>query len=426
MRPRSFYILLFGWLSLILWVEFSVDLHLAADGSAYFVTILDHGFTLQDWTRNHSVYLTQWLVYSATRVGITDLPTLRALFAANIYLTYLLSFAACLFATRGDEDSNRLLWPILSIAAINLPASYVLFGESQLVPLLGWPILLILLRDQKWTTSDGVLLSVLALLWTRTYPASLLAALVCIGVALYRLRRDSDRVTMAWGSFFLLIQALHIAVVVHSIISPFSIENRDGMIESLPWTVYSSHFTITVFFLTAILASIALGVKRGLAIAFVVAGSLHFAAGSYEMKWQIMTPALQSFAFRACVFLLLPPLMIAACYFAKRRQEVSSICRLFLLCYLLFTTAYQANMTLEWEGYRRDFRSFLRQNTGYIRVENTPLHKHPCSWGWTNPTLSLAWTDSVVRCVVLNDEGAWDPTGLPERHPLQNYLRYEL
>ena len=104
---RPFYILLFGWLSLILWAEFSVDLHLATDGAPHFGVLLDHGFTDHDWSRCHSVYLTQWLALVAVRVGIEDLTALKFLLAAGSYLTYLFTFLDCLFATRGSEDPNR-------------------------------------------------------------------------------------------------------------------------------------------------------------------------------------------------------------------------------------------------------------------------------------------------------------------------------
>ncbi|MCA9778369.1 MAG: hypothetical protein KC800_16695 [Candidatus Eremiobacteraeota bacterium] len=426
---RAYYILLFGWLSLVLWIEFAVDLHLATDGSYYFVSIVDDKwFTDFDWGRVHSTYLTQWLLYLATVGGVTSIPALKFCFAGGIYSMYVLSMVSCLYAVR-NECPRLLLFPILSIAAVNLPASYTLYGETQPAALLAWPVLLLLLRSNIWTKTDGVLLCGLAFLWMRTYQGISIAALICALVAIHRFFSSRQGPTRFFLVVFIVIQAFHICTALGGALYPRDPSNAGAFLRSSLETVASLPFAVSIFFLTLIVGGSLWGMKRGV-IASLTALGLCFALRlwiTHQGYTAEIPSASFSFGYRTAIATVLPLLMIGAILFARREFEVPVEAFRLALLFLTLSTLYQAKMTWEWDQFRELYRATLARSSGYVPVEKTPMYGSPSGWGWVNPMLSVIWSGPVVRSVVLNPENVgWQPYDPREHRPLSKFLRYEL
>lgn len=428
---QKYYWSIFAWLSIILWIEFSADLHLACDGSHYFVSIVDQRwFTDFDWGRTHSVYLTQWLLYLSVRAGVTDISTLKLLFAGGIYSVYLLSFGCCIFAVRG-EDSRLLLFPLLSIAAVNLPASFVLFGESQVSVLLSWPILLLLLRKRSWTGADKLLLCLLAFLWLRTYQASAVAALICMLVAARRYFSGKNNGEQFSIAVFLVLQFFQLFISVSGgILYPRDPENAAAFLNGNLETIVNPLFGLSVMLVTFLVIASARILKFGLASAFTALG-LFLLARFWFISQGWVNPDISiaelSLGYRTAITTLLPILMLAAIYFGRHNVRLPRVTKNLTIIFMLMVTLSQGHVTWEWTQYKREFQAYLRENTGFVPEAVTPMAQNPCRIGWTNPTLSVVWSEPVVRTVILSPPNIrWEPYDPLEHRPLSGYVDYEL
>lgn len=183
------YVLLFLLISFAVIQSLIIEKHFSADGAHYFTTILDSkNFTYIAWSRQFANYLTQLPLVLAVKLGLKDIPLLSKLFAIGLYFPYIASFALCIYAIR-RENSLLLVFPLISIVGINLPGDYILIGEHHVMVLLSWPILLLSLRKEPLTWSDGGLLWLLLALFSRTYEAATIPAVIFSTIFVIRLSR---------------------------------------------------------------------------------------------------------------------------------------------------------------------------------------------------------------------------------------------
>lgn len=406
-----------------------MDLHLATDGALYFVELLDrHRFTDFDPSRTHSVYLTQWPIYLALKADVESVALLKFFFAVGIYFPYLLSMVACDFATRA-QSRTLLLFPVLSIAAVNLPASNVLYGETQPAALLAWPVALLLLRERSWEHVDGAMACVLAFLWMKTQQASIAAAALCLLLLVARLKRLPQERSRAWGWMLLGLLLLQVCLMFYGILFPFNLGNRGHFLGNIFLTVFSLHFLVVAFLLVLILLGGLIGTKRSLLAACVLLGGpclvrFAFLHQSILVSFDFAGSDYSS-AYRTAVVTLLPALILAAALFAHLRVELSPGSRSVLLCLMLLTTVWQVYAVSRWNGYRSEYRAFLRQNSGFVSVTQTPMYRSAFDWHWTHPMLSVVWSAPVVNCIVLNEPDVyWQPYDPRERRVMERYLDY--
>jgi hypothetical protein len=430
-KSRVFYLTVFGFLSLVLWTEFLVDLHLATDGSYYFVSVLDtKWFTDFAWERAHAVYLSQWLLYLTVKAGVTDLLWLKLSFAGGIYLCYVASFLTCVFAVRGEEPT-LLLFPILGITAVNLPASFLLYGESQVAALFCWPILLLVLRRQDWDWADGLVVLLFAIGASRSYEAFLILALI-LGIAtVHRLRscRYAQR-SLYVGCVLLLILAASAVTSFYSVVLPRDQNNKTGFLESIPQALGSIHSIVSICFLLAIFLGCKLRFRKTVGLSAVI-GLMLFLLRQFGVTMGVIIPdlsmAMESFGSRSLILVLLPLLLVIACFFRYREVHLSRTSAAILSVYLLITALFQGRMAWEWSDYRKLFRAELEQRQGYVPFEETSIAGSPCSWTWTNPILSLVWSPGPVRTIILNkDELSWQPYDPRNHRALRRYVEYDM
>ena len=86
------WIALFGVAFLPLLHDALIEQFFSADGAYYFQSLLERrGFTDFAWARNHSVFVVQWPIVLAMRIGVSDWAVLEALFAAGLISTFPIS-----------------------------------------------------------------------------------------------------------------------------------------------------------------------------------------------------------------------------------------------------------------------------------------------------------------------------------------------
>jgi hypothetical protein len=141
-----FFTLGFIGITICLFYSFSIDKHLSTDGVNYFISVLENRtFMHIDWARHHAQYINQFPLLMAVRAEITSIIILSWLYAAGIYLPYLIAYVLCIYALRG-MDKQIMVFFIFGTVGINLSSDYILAGEHQVMALLTWPILFLLLR----------------------------------------------------------------------------------------------------------------------------------------------------------------------------------------------------------------------------------------------------------------------------------------
>lgn len=417
------FVLLFLCISVALLNSFRMDRHLSADGVHYFRTILDGGgFCRVEPGRWFAETLTQWPLVVAVRAGVTDVPVLKAVFAAGLYLPWALAFGLCLRAVR-RENPAPLALPILAMACVDLPADAILAGEHHVMVLLASPILLLILRREAPTWGDGLLLLTSLVAFTATYPTAFLPALLFSLLLAGRLRAGpvDPRVATIRG-LALLLSLATVAIGVLSSASPRDPANREFFRHSIRVIADDPEILLPAVFSILFLVAMT---SRGRAW-FALAAVPLVLFVPYSL-WAVSSmTALDSFAARTLTVTLLPPLLLLTVVVHARAPNVSRLGLGLLGVAVLAIVAANVRRSTGWSRYRAEMVSVLKTQRGFIPVEATALDHDPFRWGWTSPDLSVVWSWPLVRAIVLNRRAeAWEPFDPQRTLVLKRYVRYD-
>ncbi len=419
-KKSQLYWFLFLLISAALVNSFLIDKHFSADGVYYFFQILQkRTFVHHDWARQYSLYLTQWPVVLALQLGVKDVIALNRLFALGIYSVYLISFLLCDIALC-EDDKTMLIWPLLSMVALNFSTDYHLSGEYPVVMLLAWPILFYLIRN-RLTTADRVILLLLMVLYSRIYQSAMAASVVFGGLLVYQnLFRKPGRPAVELY-ILLLLSALIFAIAWYTTIHPFSDANKTAFLDNLPLVLHNEPLCISMVFM--VLFAFGSAFRKP----WIYAASmlpLLFYLGTLFISAQGV-PARISFASRSVSTFILPLFMLTALFLHYRGFRFDRIPLLIISLFIALMVAGNIRYSVDWLQYKEEYVAVLNSHSGFVPVEKTCLMKNPCQWGWTNPFLSLAWSDGCVHSIVMNQPSKNGFFKTPFRHlKWTNYLCY--
>lgn len=417
------FVFLFACLSVALLNSFWIDKHLSADGVHYFRAVLDSGdFLRVDPARWFAETLIQGPLVLAVRAGVTEVPTLSAVFAVGIYLPYALSFALCLFAVR-RENASLLALPILSMASANLPADYILAGEHHVMLLLASPILLLVLRRTAPTAWDGFLLLLALLVFTRSYQTAVVPALLFAVLLAARLASDRrNRSASVVRGLALALSIATIVVGVPSIANPHDPTNRDFFRHSLKAIVTFPEALVPAAF--SMLYLLGLGSRRRVVLAFPAVALVLYVP--FVLGTDHGLSALASFSTRTLSVTLLPVLLLLAVVAHARGPSLGGPAQALLVAMVLAIVSWNIRHSADWSRYRDDMTKVLGNERGFVPLERTDLDHNPCRWGWTSPGLSVVWSWPVVRAIVVNRVNEpWEPFDPRRTLILKRYVLYD-
>ncbi len=423
MRERLFYAALFLGVSVALGAGFRVDKHLATDGAHYFVSVADTGSFLRvDPARWAAETIVQWPLVAAVRAGVTSIPALKAVFALGIFLSWALSFALCLFATR-REGSAPLALPILAMAAVCLPADFILAGEHHVMVLLAPPILLLVLRREAPTWGDGAALvaSLLAFAWS--YPTAILPSLLFAALLGARLWFDrSSRRATAIRAAALALTLVAIAVGLGAVLAPRAHDNAVLFRLALPMVFHFPETLLPAAFSLLFLASLVTlpRLLGTLALVPLALAAAHAATAEHGLD------AVTSMSARTLSVTLLPPLLLLGVAVAIRGGAATRFQAALLAAFVAVVAVRHVRSAADWEVYRSDMRSVLGTQRGFVPVEATELDGNPCRWAWTSPQLSVVWSAPAVQAIVLNrSDAAWQDYDPRTHRVLERFVTYD-
>jgi len=404
-----------------------VHKHLAADGSHYLLQILDGRSVIgHAWSRQYANDITQWPVVLAISLGLRDVHLLSYVFGLGIVSLYPLTFLACVVAVRGERPM-LLVYPLISIAGVNLPASGILCGESHAMVLLAWPILFLAIRRAQLTPLEVGLLWFLLLLFTRVYEASLLPSLLFGGIFLLRLSKSekmspADRQRSLWTwSVALLMSLAAIAIAAYFIANPVSPANKSSFARDMFRMIRNPQAVVAL--------AVAIGLSLGFATRRLVWFWISIAPIGFLFVLMVtgrgQTLLSDSFQARSLSLFLLPILLVLALMVSRVESMVPRMLPMVLCAYLFFAASYEIASLPRWSAYLNNFRQELASNEGLVPLASTDIGRGWGQWYWTNPTISVLLQFPCVRTIVQNDPSVdWQPFDPSQRLVLQDYVAY--
>jgi len=401
-----------------MWYSFWQEMYLSADGAFYFARILENGsFLNYSWTRLHSDIATQLPLVLAIKFGVTSLGILKFLYALGLYFPYLASITLSAYALRG-MDPNGLVFPLAGYLLVSFPAAYIWAGESQVMAVATWPVLFLLLRPSLTRVDVALLISLLVFL-SRTYETVVGATVVFMAIILMRLLRGPTE-QRKWFLLALGAALFVFGVSVYSAIFPASYENRSAFIDGMARPLSNPNLVCGLVALSSLAAAI-LSRRAWPLVVSVAVGVV-----SVVLPIRGLTASAQvSFDSRSLTLTLLPLLLLAATGFVLSRLKIDRIQLATMIAVFLLLILGNALSWSDWLRYRVAFERVLRQNAGYVPIEQTPLRKNRYHWGWTSPILSVLWSGGCVRTVILNPSNTpWEPFDPKRSLPMQSYFLF--
>lgn len=417
------YVLLFLSISFAVIHSFMIDKHLSADGSHYFRLILDGGnFTNFAWARKFANYLTQWSLVVAVNLGLKDVLLLSRIYAIGLYFPYVISFALCIYAIR-KENTTVLVFPLISMIGINLSTDYILIGEHHVMVLFAWPILLLSLRREPLTWLDGAILWILLALFSRTYEAAVISAIIfslIFAIKLYQFRHSKKQVFIYGISLFLCFVTLAIASCF--IFNPRDSSNKSSfvleIVAPLKNNVALAATGFTIFFATGL-------IRRKTSFILISLFPIAFYSCILLFGNHGLT-ASQSFASRTLSLSLLPFLLICAIISVYRNVSLNRTSTKIFVLFVLVMVLGNVRFSGDWYNFRNQIVNIVTTNNGYISIEETAVKDNPYRWGFNNPELGIILSYPCVRAILLNSSDMVDkPFDPREELVLKNYVSYE-
>jgi hypothetical protein len=416
------FIVLFFIISYALLNSFRIDKHLSADGINYFRMVLDTAdFTAIAWSREFANYLTQSGLVLAAKSGLNDIPTLISIFAAGIYLPYVLSFGFCLWALRGD-NKTLLIFPLSSMVAVNLSSDYILAGEHHVMVLLSWPILFFLLRRQPFTWADGFWASVLLILFCRTYETATIPALIYAVGFSFRYRLSDGKQEKFINGFCLALSIAVLMIGLENAINARDPANRSSFVDGVGAALENREAIVAATFILLFTSGLLwrsswlawLATIPVLIYTYVVFSADHGVS------------AYVSFSSRTLSLTLLPLLLtitIASWYYGI---DVNNRYNLGIFAaFILIMVIGNVRFSSDWSTFRQDAIDLLKDKQGFIPIEHTHLRDNPYRWSWNNSQLSLVWSRECARAILLNPQGiSWEPFNPRQTLVLKKYVEY--
>jgi len=403
--------------------------HLSLDGINYFYQVLDkQGFANIAWSRRYAEYINLWPLVLAVKAGITSIPFLSGIFATGIFIPYVVFFLICYWSRRG-ECKSHLIFPLISLYYFNAIADYDLICESHVMVLVSWPILMLLTREQSLTWFDGFILWIMLVIYWRLYETALIPAgifLVFAGYSFFQTTNYKEKIIYV-GTILLTI--VTIAIAAWFIFHPRSPGNRGNFLDSVPLFRRNNEAIVTVLFsLSFWFAWLSTERFQLIRKLFFIGALIPIAYYIYIRTFTDYTlTAYISFSSRTFTAFWLPVLLIASLIVARMKPKLNRLGLGVLSLFILVMMGFNAYDTTYWRNAADEYKRILSENTGFVRWEATELGKDPYKdyvWDWNNSLLSIVWSDSCVKSIILNPEGSYQPVKILEELPMKNYIKY--
>lgn len=402
-----------------------------ADGAHYFLKILEEKKFIyaDDFARHYAHYATQFIVVILIKMfNVTNLDILSFAFGLGLYFPQLVSLLLCYLIAR-RHDIRFLLFPIIALFGILINISFMIVHEANVIANIFWPILFYLVLQKEYRWYDVIALLFLAVIFTRCYESAaifgtlLIVLTVAILVEQWHVSSSKTKIVRV---ILLTIFIVSVLIAMKSILYPRCPDNKAAFLSSFSsifrhWPALLSFVYILALALCMILPNF---VKSSLFkfVAILLVGFTLFVCFIPVLKPDLTRPSLDYDA-RVYMTYMLPLFAILAALVLRGNITVPSFTweKIVILVAVLVVgqITWQILATSQWAGFREIFKGELvKHNVGVIRFEDTILRNErmgmqlirPMTWPWSNPTLSILWSDDKnVKTVIVNPPVSWEP-----------------
>ena len=400
----------------------------SADGASFFIEILrSRDFSHIAWSRQFAYYLAEWPIVLALHCGLKNAASLRFLFCLGCILPFVFAYLIVRMQVKRGAPAALLPGYLFAMLSITLPNDFLLVGESQFLLPLTWPMLAYLLQPERFSSAMWLLPIALSALLTRIYETQAVTLALLGLILLFRSREQlivlaQKRRYLELGLIGVCIAlwVLGSVIAAYWIIYPRDPANRGAFLHGL------AHAAQNAVFDTSMLAALcfAIGLRVPKTRAVLVAVLLAVSYLCWRDRFDLFDAHI-SFDSRVLTLLWLPPLIALTVWRLEACTVTSSIALWFALVSVA-PLAVDFAGTNVWRDYARQVTTWVAsRDDGLVPASVHQLDRHPASWSWTFPSLSIALGAPHVGSVLENAPGiAWQPFDPKIELPLASFAGY--
>jgi hypothetical protein len=398
----------------------------ATDGAFYFIRILqEKDFTYTDWHRQFSNYLSQWPLVLSLHFGANNPKFLKTIFGIGLLLPYFATYLIARWQTRKGVPQYFLYAYVFGLVAITLSSDFVLYGEHQLVLPLTWPILGYLLYPRNFPVSSLWVPVLFSFFMVLTYQPVVVVFILFLITAFVSCRNsvifDGEAIKKykVVGTLLFIFWVIGIAVALHGILFPRSLENRSSFIAGIYYTALNPVLQTALASLLGFLICLRFPRARPILVGIGIVAGIFI----WNYRFSLFS-AYISFSSRALVLLLLPPLILLTMW-AVKNFSISREHGLWLAAFLMLPILANIASTNVWHDFSEKIRDLaVCGSDELIPASEHRLNSHPASWSWTFPSLSIVLGSPHVRSILENADGAWQPFDPKFTLPIPEFAGY--
>lgn len=418
------------------------DRALFSDGAQFFIRLIT---STAPWpVFDDSVHirllvnvLNQWPVSLARMVGVEDIPTLRLLFGASLFIQPALLYVYCYALSRRANDFRVFAWAVASLVSCAMPSELFVINQGITALALAWIALHYVLLPLRHRWTDYVIMATVSVLLFRAHEGVVLWGGVIAAAGVFRLaaeyRATAGRPSVAilalsalgaaQSAFVLWWQAAH------------AVQAQTGEILSLarvasPWALWTSsgRVALVTFSLVTLIFAVAAPGQRpralgltprdgtitgvvlgGVAIMGVSVGLALFDTGSLNplLAWQhrVLIP----FGGAVCMVLAVSVMNLNVRLTVQHQRLLTGA----LAAGLVASSVWQMQTTARWRLYRAATQDAVRSADGPLVTSRVVMHtllrqsasdawRFRNTWAWSVFGLSLQ--DSAVVTAVMKPD----------------------
>ncbi|MDQ8153466.1 MAG: hypothetical protein P3B98_02285 [Gemmatimonadota bacterium] len=427
------------------------DRALFSDGAQFFIRLIT---STAPWpVFDDSVHirllvnvLNQWPVSLARMVGVEDIPTLRRLFGASLFLQPALLYVYCYALSRRANDYRVFALTVTSVVSCVMPSELFVINQGITALALAWIALHYILLPMRYRWHDIVVMATVSVLLFRAHEGMVLWGGITAAAGILRLvaeyRALTGRPRGAVMALSLLGAAQSAFVLGWQKTHPVQAQTREFLElrhVANPWAMWTSSArvalvtggVVAVIFVIAAAARArrAIGWARSdRAITIVVLGAIAIMGLSVGLALSDPASLDPNRAFQHRVLIPFGGALCMALAVAVMRMNVrltASHQRLLagtLAAGLIASSVWQMRTTAQWRVYRTATQDALRSADGPLVSSRAVMHtllrtaapevwQFRNTWAWSVFGLSLQ--DSAVVTAVIEPDWARARFGLP-------------
>lgn len=430
--------------TLVLWHSWECR-GLFVDGSAFLVQIARREFFFDFYgPRLFAMVLGQVPIITAVFLGVTDLHLLAQLLSLGLFAIPTALYHLALL--RVKDDPVLLSAVLASIGVVFMTTSFFIVGEYNTAYAIGIVVAVRLATAKELTVADGAFLVAVGLLAIRAYEVMLyLGPLLALMISwtVYRIR---SRPVVATTLYLLAVLPFlgGMWVAADSLIHPFSQDHLSRTAATVLDAYQNIQFDLAlgaalVIFGWAVFRPEDLAGRKPYIFAGIFLLLLALSPLLVLTDTLVRPHAKSQYTARSMAGLVVATIVVLvwlytsplgtriASLVALRRPEVSRRFLAFGCLMLIAILPSNAYLTFEWRSYLETVRTIVRNQSGVIEFEATPLARRPLETlveSWILPSQSLILRAKRGDGIIAppREFNAWQPFPPAEPYPLGSYI----